>query len=239
MATSNDCSTPAELSELGARLPHLADALQKRDDVTIVAIGSSSTKGEGASSDAATYPGRLKAALSAHFPGKAIRVLNRGVGGEEAGDEVQRFKKDVVEENPALVIWQVGTNAAWKNYVLADVRAAILEGLDRLSGQPTDVILMNLQYAPALLDQHQQPTPATGQMLEIIARIASDRRIGLFRRFEIMRHWHVDDGIPFEQMISNADGNWLHQNDWSYNCIASALCDGIVKAVASGSNRSS
>jgi hypothetical protein len=29
-------------------------------------------------------------------------------------------------------------------------------------------------------------------------------------------------------MISNFDGNWLHQNDWSYNCIAEALCDGLI-----------
>jgi acyl-CoA thioesterase I len=92
-------------------------------------------------------------------------------------------------------------------------------------------ILMNLQYAPAVLDQ-QQPTPATRAMLDIIARIAADSELALFRRFEIMRHWHVVDGIPFDQTISNFDGNWLHQNDWSYNCIAEALCDGIVEAAS-------
>lgn len=54
----------------------------------------------------------------------------------------------------------------------------------------------------------------------------------MFRRFEIMRYWHVDRGIPFDQMIS-IDGNWLHQNDWSYNCIAQALCDGLIGATAS------
>jgi len=61
---------------------------------------------------------------------------------------------------------------------------------------------------------------------------ASDSGIALFRRFEIMRYWRVTGGVTFEQMISNFDGNWLHQNDWSYNCIAQALCDGIVEAVA-------
>src|SRR3981081_80315 len=48
--------------------------------LTIVAIGSSSTEGAGASSDSASYPGRLEALLSTRFPGIAIRVLNRGVG---------------------------------------------------------------------------------------------------------------------------------------------------------------
>jgi hypothetical protein len=70
------------------------------------------------------------------------------------------------------------------------------------------------------------PTPATREMLDIIASIAAYSGVALFRRFEIMRYWHVDRGIPFDQMISNFDGNWLHQNDWTYNCIAEALCDG-------------
>jgi acyl-CoA thioesterase I len=226
------CDTPSNLSKLGRPLPRLADALGGPSDVTIVAIGSSSTEGDGASSKAASYPSRLNLALSDRFPNKKMAVLNAGVGGQEAPDEAARFKKDVLASNPSLVIWQVGTNAAWKDYFLDDVKAGVLRGLDHLSGVPTDVILMNLQYAPAVLDQQQQqPIPAARQMLDIIERIASAAGIPLFRRFEIMRYWHVTGGVGFEQMISNFDGNWLHQNDWSYNCIAQALCDGIVEAV--------
>jgi hypothetical protein len=42
-----------------------------------------------------------------------------------AGDAGAR---DVQAKKPALVIWQVGTNAAWKDYFLDDVRAALLRG---------------------------------------------------------------------------------------------------------------
>ena len=128
------------------------------------------------------------------------------------------------------MIWQVGTNAAWKNYVLADVRTAILGGLDQLKDYPADVVLMNLQYAPALLDQ-ERPKPATQEMLDIIASIAEISKVGLLRRFEIMRYRHRQGGVPFDQMISNFDGNRLHQNDWSYNCIAEALDDAIADAM--------
>jgi hypothetical protein len=41
------CDTPSELSALGQPLRHLANALSGPDDVTIVAIGSSSTGGDG------------------------------------------------------------------------------------------------------------------------------------------------------------------------------------------------
>jgi len=227
------CETPGTLSALGRSLAGFASALREHDEVTIVAIGSSSTKGDGASSDAASYPSRLRAALSARFPTPKINVLNLGIGGQEAPDEAARFKKDVLANKPALVIWQVGTNAAWKDYFLDDVRIAILRGLDHLAGTGADVVLMNLQFAPALLDQKEVPTPAAREMQDIIASIAKDSGVSLFRRFEIMRHWHVDRGIPFDQMISNYDGNWLHQNDWSYNCIAQALCDGLIAATAS------
>jgi acyl-CoA thioesterase-1 len=226
------CPTPSALCTLGCSLPRFAAALRGSDAVTIVAIGSSSTAGDGASNQAASYPSRLGEALTAPFPARKIDVLNLGVGGQEAPDEAARFKKDVLANNPALVIWQVGTNAAWKDYFLDDVRAGILRGLDHLSGGNADVVLMDLQYAPALLDQEKTPTTTTRQMLDIIGTIATDSKIALFRRFEIMRSWHVEGGIGFDQMISNFDGNWLHQNDWSYNCIALALSHGLIEATA-------
>jgi hypothetical protein len=157
---------------------------------------------------------------------------NAGVNGDEAPNEAARFKKEVLALKPALVIWQVGTNAAWKDYFLDDVGAAIMRGIDHLSRANADLVLMNLQYAPALLDANDLPTPATKEMLQIIDRLADEHDIALFRRFEIMRSWHKDRGIPLDQMISNFDGNWLHQNDWSYNCIAQTLCDGLVQAAA-------
>jgi lysophospholipase L1-like esterase len=169
-------------------LSGFAYALRGQDEVTIVAIGSSSTKGDGASSGAASYPSRLGATFSARFPTQKINVLNLGIGGQEAPDEAARFKKDVLANKPALVVWQVGTNAARKDYFLDDVRAAILRGLDHLAGTTADVVLMNLQFAPALLDQKEAPTSATQQMQDIIATIAKDSGVALFQRFEIMRY---------------------------------------------------
>jgi hypothetical protein len=165
VASPDLCDTPRELSALGRGLPHFGKALKGSDDVAIVAIGSSSTEGDGATNKAASYPSRLNDALSSRLGRPDIKVLNLGIGGQEAPDEAARFKKDVIANKPSLVIWQVGTNAAWKDYFLTDVSDAIIRGLEHLSGLPMDVILMNLQYAPAVLDQREMPTPATQQML--------------------------------------------------------------------------
>ncbi|MGA8158161.1 MAG: GDSL-type esterase/lipase family protein, partial [Rhodoplanes sp.] len=83
--------------------------------MTIVALGSSSTAGAGASSSDATYPNRLAAALKEHFPSNTITVLNRGVNGEDARDMLNRFDTSVAAEKPDLVLWQVGTNSVLRD----------------------------------------------------------------------------------------------------------------------------
>ena len=76
----------------------------------IIAFGSSSTEGIGASSPAATYPSRLLAALTAALPaGQRVIVFNRGIGGEDADDMLRRLPA-VIAERPDLIIWQTGSN---------------------------------------------------------------------------------------------------------------------------------
>ena len=66
----------------------------------IVAIGSSSTAGAGASTPRQSYPSRLAVELEAHFPAHPIAVINRGVNGEEAADMVARLDNDVLAKSP-------------------------------------------------------------------------------------------------------------------------------------------
>ena len=72
------CTAPAEFTRLGHTLTHMARRLASGEPITIVAIGSSSTAGAGASSPAATYPSRLEADLKTRFPGRTINVLTQG-----------------------------------------------------------------------------------------------------------------------------------------------------------------
>src|SRR3954471_18519349 len=54
------CTAPAEFTDLGHTLTHMARRLASGEPITIVAFGSSSTAGAGASSPAAAYPSRLE-----------------------------------------------------------------------------------------------------------------------------------------------------------------------------------
>ncbi len=75
----------------------------------IIAVGSSSTAGAFASSPDKSYPSRLAVELKERFPGQPITVINRGVNGEEAPDNLARLDTDVIAEKPDLILWQVGT----------------------------------------------------------------------------------------------------------------------------------
>src|SRR5262249_59268684 len=77
-ASSPICTAPAELVRFERPLVHTMQRLANALPLTIVAIGSSSTAGAGASSPDATYPSRLAVELRMRFPGRDITLFNRG-----------------------------------------------------------------------------------------------------------------------------------------------------------------
>ena len=216
------CAAPEEFTRLQEPLRRTGLALAAGQPVKIIAVGSSSTSGAGASSLAHTYPARLEAELRTRFPGVPITVFNRGVGGEDARQMLARFDQDVLNHNPDLVLWQVGTNAVLRDHALTGEAPLLREGIKRLKASQADIVLIDSQYAPKVLVK-----PNILGMLELLASTARDEKLGLFRRFAIMRHWHEVERISFETTLS-PDG--LHMNDWSYGCIAKLLSNALVEA---------
>jgi hypothetical protein len=222
------CEIPADLIRFDRPFFHLAKQLGGAGAINIVAIGSSSTAGEGT---IAPYPGRLEKALRLRFPGHTINVINKGRSGEEAPEEFRRLEEDVIAQAPVFAIWQVGTNAIFHDgYDLDDVAAAIDAGLKRLGGFAMDVVLMDLQYAPAILLPGK--IAGTERMVKLIAEGAKTAGVNVFRRFALMRHWNKDCDIPIDQMINRNDDTHLHQSDWCTNCVVQALDALIADAVA-------
>ncbi len=215
------CRAPKELADLGVRLPHLAAAFASGKEPVVVALGSSSTEGIGASDPARSYPARLAAEMQARH-GLAMNVLNKGVGGEVTTDMLRRMKEDVLSHHPALVIWQTGSNTALRGVDPSEHRWAVAEGLAQLAAEGIDVVMMDLQYAPRVIEASRHE--------EIVAQLQdeADRAgAGLFPRYKIMRSWH-ESGVGFDETLT-ADG--VHMNDWSYGCIARLLADGLAAAI--------
>jgi acyl-CoA thioesterase-1 len=216
------CKAMSAQDRLEYPLARVARHLESDRSIKIVAIGSSSTAGAGASAPEASYPSRLEAELSQHFLWQDTTVLNRGVNGEEAPDMLARFDTSVIAEKPDLVIWQTGTNSVLRDHPL-DPKATVLhEGLARLKAIRADVILIDPQYAPKVIAK-----PEAEGMVAQIAATAKEQSVDVFRRFSLMKHWYQNDHMPFDAFVS-PDG--LHMNDWSYACLAKRLSAAIAEA---------
>ena len=200
----------------------MAERLARHEPVTIVAIGSSSTAGAGASSPAASYPSRLAIELKARFPGETFKVINRGVNGEEVSDMLVRFADGVIKEKPDLVLWQVGTNSVLRDHPLGMMNPAIVNGVRQLREIGADVVMIDPQFTPQVIAK----TDAQA-MVQLIAATAKAANVDLIQRFAVMRYWHDDEHMDFGEFASP---DLLHMNDWSYACLAKLITASISEA---------
>lgn len=217
------CAVTKALSQLDAPIARMTKRLDAHEPVTIVAIGSSSTAGAGASSAAFSYPSRLARELKRRFPLESFTVLNFGVNGEEASQMLVRLDVALTRD-PDLVIWQVGTNAVLRDKGVSDVGNSIEAGIERVKASGSDILLIDPQFAPAV-----NAKPSVNDMVGLIGWVAKRAHVPLFRRYVAMRHWHEDQAISFEHFI-RPDG--IHLNDWGYSCFARLLADNIATAIA-------
>lgn len=220
------CTAPSELTRLDGQLPRTASRIAAGSPLIIVAIGSSSTAGAGASSPAHTYPSRLAVELKQLYPSIPMTVVNRGANGEDAHEMLARFEEGVIAEKPDLVLWQVGTNSLLLDRPLQNAGTLIVEGLERLKKRGIDVVLINSQYAPKVLAKPHLP-----MLRKLMAAIAASASVPTFQRFELMRYWRESASMPFSAFLSP---DQLHMNDWSYACVAKLLAGSISNAVARG-----
>ncbi|EGP07362.1 lipolytic enzyme [Bradyrhizobiaceae bacterium SG-6C] len=217
------CVQSKSLAQLDAPVSRVAKRLDAHEPVTIVAVGSSSTGGSGASSPAFAYPSRLERELRQRFPESPITVINQGVNGEDTASMMARMEA-VLAPKPDLVIWQLGTNTLLRDGNIPETGTLLQAGIARIKKTGADVLLIDPQFAPRV-----NAKPAVSEMVGLIAYVAKQTHVPVFRRYVAMRHWHEDQAIAFDRFIT-ADG--LHMNDWGYSCLARLLADNITATVA-------
>ncbi|MBV8704686.1 MAG: SGNH/GDSL hydrolase family protein [Acetobacteraceae bacterium] len=220
-APSNPCPPDPAWPKLV--MPHLRAALQGDREGLIVALGSSSTEGVAASGSARAYPAVLQAELSAELPHWHVAVLNRGVGGQDAPEELARMEADVVAVRPQLVIWQVGANAALHHASVGLFRIELMDGVQRLKQAGIDVILMDNQRTPRIL-----ASAGEDGIERALAQAASEAGVNLFSRSRLMDAWASEGASPAVFTASDM----LHHNDRGYLCLGRALAHSIAASLA-------
>ena len=208
---------------LGSALPRVKAAIVQRKRLLIVAIGSSSTRGVGASSWAASYPEVMQRELMRLRPGVSVEIINSGSNGETIPGQLARMERDALAPKPDLVIWQLGANdVIWRLGSLPDdLGAQIAGGVRQIRDGGVDAVLMDLQNAPMVTgaSTHQA-------MLAQIASSARSSGAGLFQRFALMQRT-VAAGVPLGELTS-----WdsLHSTDAAYDCVGRAIARQIDRA---------
>jgi lysophospholipase L1-like esterase len=184
----------------------------------ILAIGSSSTEGVGASSPANTYPARLEAELS-RSDRIAADVKNAGVGGELAVKTLQRLKNALKTRWAELVIWQVGTNDAITGVDEALFRATVENGVAAARAAGVPLLLMDPQFMPKYANETRYE-----RFVAIVDKVGARHHVPVLSRFAMMK----ERGTKGAPALLSGDG--LHMNDLGYKCVAHAIAEAIEGA---------
>ena len=195
-------------------------AMARDGDFRIVALGSSSTQGAGASSPKMCYPAQLEAELNRRFsPDKHFEVVNLGVGGEMANDMLARIDRDVVPLKPDLVIWQTGVNDAISGRPVEEFMTELTQGIDAIRSTGADVILLDLQYYPK-----SERVAGYKSYLNAMWTVAHDRSVPVLKRHAFMKHLLDSRQFTAAQILAP---DLFHLNDLSYRCLGNLVADAI------------
>lgn len=186
----------------------------------VVALGSSSTQGAGASSPKMCYPAQLEAELNRRFhPDKQFEVANLGVGGEMSSDMLARMDRDVLPLKPDLVIWQTGVNDALNARPLEEFRMELAQGIDAIRATGADVILLDLQYFPK-----SERVDGYKDYLHTMWTVAQEKAVPVLRRHAFMKHLVDSRQFTAAQLLAP---DLFHLNDLSYRCLGNLVADAI------------
>ena len=201
-----------------ASLPNFAAALKERKSARILAIGSSSTAGIGATSTSATYPSQLEAILETALKGVDIQIVSRGVSGEVAEIAAERIPSEVAINKPDLVLWQLGTNDALARISPEEFEATVRSAIRWLKENKIDIVLVGMQYTPRLArDANYSAIRGSLQ------RAASAENVLYVRRYDAMRF--ISQTHANLELLSRDN---FHLNDLGYQCMAEHVAHAVI-----------
>lgn len=220
-AEGQDCPALAPFVLKGA--PFRLHAMTAGKPFSILAIGSSSTQGIGASSPGHAYPAQLVTELWSHDGVKAV-AFNAGIGGETSDQTLTRLKAAMQTQSPDLVIWQVGTNDALVGVAEAKFRAILDAGIDAVEARKAPLILIDPQVPASLAHDD-----AYAEYVRVIEEESALRHVPVVSRYTMMKSLEASDPTAWKSLLS-ADG--LHMNDLGYSCLARSLAAPIARSLA-------
>ncbi|MCC7053598.1 MAG: hypothetical protein IT355_10035 [Gemmatimonadaceae bacterium] len=206
-----------------AHLDSTLARLRSGRPLTIVAYGSSSTAGEGASRPGLGYVEQTAAQLRRAFPDASITMVNAGLTGAKAPDMDARLESAVLSHAPQLVLLQSATIEAIRGMPIDSLRLPLRRMLTRLRGRGIDVILLDSQRyrgfgGGSVYREFQSVLRAEG----------ADVGVSTARRFLWYDEMLDRQVYTYDQLLSS---DYLHPTDLGHECTATLVSTGIVGAM--------
>lgn len=194
--------------------------------LTLLAMGSSSIEGVGASRPELGFVPLLQAGLERRLPGVQVTVINKGIGGETARETRLRLEREIAASRPDLVVWQLGTNDVLRDRSMDDIFADFRAGEAVLDAAGVDVLLIDPQRLPETTTNpaFRGRNPALGEMSRLIDLEAGRVGYAVLHRFRAMNGWSALPG-------GGVGPDDLHLNDAGYACWAENTAEGLAAAL--------
>ena len=224
-AGASGCSSSAGPTP-AVSVPAGAQALREGRALRILAIGSSSTAGAGASMGG-SYPAQLAARLGATLGEGRVEITNAGVNGETAPGTLSRLKSFLAQpQKPDLVLWQVGTNDVIFGGNPASLNALVLDGLGAIQAAGAGAVVIDQQYFPGISNVQRYEG-----FVDAVDGAARARGVPLLKRYAMTKAWAAQDPQGFRATLAFDS---FHSNDAGYACLAELLAPAIASAVKGG-----
>lgn len=209
-------------------LANFSTAVRSLQEIKILAIGSSSTWGTGASSPAHSYPAQLEKLLRKRWPTTRWQLINRGIPGEKAAGAASRLRSLSKTIKPHLVLWQLGTNDATSRVPANQFRQTMQSTINFMRRERFDVILVGMQYSPQWArDSHY------ASIRDQIITFSERNGVPLVQRFKPMQQ--IAARRPIQAYLAK---DQFHLNDLGYTCLAMRIAATISTAIPAPSPHS-
>lgn len=195
--------------------------------LSILAVGTASITGAGASSPAAAWPARLEALLRERRPDLQLRFEVRGTRGSTATDQWREIQ-DALRTGapPDLVVWQAGTTEALRSLPMDDMAATLGEGLARLHARGIDTIVMGIQFS-----RFVRANVDVDPYRDALRVVAAANHAGFFSRYDIMRAWADAGTVDVERAARERRTAEIDKlNDCLARALAAFIRDGVEEA---------